>query len=166
MREIRKSGSEGGGTGTTGPPYPYLARTPRRSISSPGMPSSETWVGPSLRSRASAGAAFSAKGTAPSGRTGVGGAWNPALKHRPLEGFCQRPTRPLTGSVRFRRPARECTTSCSAGLRARSFFVRVREIRTNHPSGSRWVGTGEGSAYPWHCCRAPRKSSVPGRVQV
>jgi hypothetical protein len=25
MREIRKSGSEGGGTGTTGPPYPYFA---------------------------------------------------------------------------------------------------------------------------------------------
>ncbi len=24
MREIRTSGSEGGGTGTTGPPYPYL----------------------------------------------------------------------------------------------------------------------------------------------
>jgi hypothetical protein len=23
MREIRQSGSEGGGTGTTGPPYPY-----------------------------------------------------------------------------------------------------------------------------------------------
>ena len=24
MREIRTSGSEGGGTGTTGPPYPYI----------------------------------------------------------------------------------------------------------------------------------------------
>jgi hypothetical protein len=30
MREIRKSGSEGGGTGySTGPPYPYQERTTR-----------------------------------------------------------------------------------------------------------------------------------------
>jgi hypothetical protein len=28
MREIRTSGSEGGGTGTTGPPYPYHAFAP------------------------------------------------------------------------------------------------------------------------------------------
>jgi hypothetical protein len=29
MREIRTSGSEGGGTGTTGPPYPYIHAAPR-----------------------------------------------------------------------------------------------------------------------------------------
>jgi hypothetical protein len=28
MREIRTSGSEGGGTGTTGPPYPYRKSGP------------------------------------------------------------------------------------------------------------------------------------------
>jgi hypothetical protein len=28
MREIRTSGSEGGGTGTTGPPYPYIPTAP------------------------------------------------------------------------------------------------------------------------------------------
>jgi hypothetical protein len=28
MREIRTSGSEGGGTGTTGPPYPYIPVAP------------------------------------------------------------------------------------------------------------------------------------------
>ena len=28
MREIRTSGSEGGGTGTTGPPYPYILAAP------------------------------------------------------------------------------------------------------------------------------------------
>jgi hypothetical protein len=28
MREIRKSGSEGGGTGKTGPPYPYFKCRP------------------------------------------------------------------------------------------------------------------------------------------
>jgi hypothetical protein len=28
MREIRQSGSEGGGTGTTGPPYPYFLGQP------------------------------------------------------------------------------------------------------------------------------------------
>jgi hypothetical protein len=37
MREIRKSGSEGGGAGnSTGPPYPYRARAP------PGHPISLT----------------------------------------------------------------------------------------------------------------------------
>jgi len=32
MREIRQSGSEGGGIGHTDPPYPYLARTNVRTM--------------------------------------------------------------------------------------------------------------------------------------
>ena len=32
MREIRQSGSEGGGIGHTDPPYPYPARTKVRTM--------------------------------------------------------------------------------------------------------------------------------------
>ena len=42
MREIRQSGSEGGGAGTTGPPYPYFKFRPFGAEKPIYLPTSRT----------------------------------------------------------------------------------------------------------------------------